>query len=41
VLINQGEEVRRLYFVADGNLKVIYIDRARRTVKNLNIEEKP
>lgn len=33
--------MRRLYFVADGNLKVIYIDRARRTIKHLNIEEKP
>lgn len=41
MLINQGEEVRKLFFVADGNLKVIYIDRARRTVKHLNIEEKP
>jgi CRP-like cAMP-binding protein len=37
VLINQGEEVRKLYFVADGNLKIIYIDRARRTIKHLNI----
>lgn len=41
MLINQGEEVRKLFFVADGNLKIIYIDRARRTVKHLNIEEKP
>jgi hypothetical protein len=41
MLVNQGEEVHKLFFVADGNLKVIYIDRARRTVKHLNIEEKP
>lgn len=41
VLINQGDEVKRLYFVADGNLKVVFIDRAKRTIKHLNIEEKP
>lgn len=41
VLINQGDEVKRLYFVADGNLKVLFIDRAKRTIKHLNIEEKP
>jgi CRP-like cAMP-binding protein len=38
VLLRQDEEVHRLYFVADGNLKIIYIDRAKRSVKHLNIE---
>lgn len=41
VLLRQDEEVHRLYFVADGNLKIIYIDRAKRSVRHLNIEEKP
>ena len=41
VLVRQDEEVRRLYFVAEGNLKIIYLDRARRTIKHSNIEEKP
>ena len=33
--------MKKLYFVAEGNLKVIYLDRARRNLKHLNIEEKP
>lgn len=37
VLIRQGEEVRNLYFVAEGNLEVMLLDRAKRTVKHLNI----
>jgi CRP-like cAMP-binding protein len=41
VLIRQDEEVKKLYFVAEGNLKIIYLDRARRNIKHLNIEEKP
>jgi len=38
VLIRQGEEVHKLYFVADGNLKVIFLDRSKRSIKHLNIE---
>ena len=41
VLIRQDEEVKKLYFVAEGNLKVIYLDRAKRNIRHLNIEEKP
>lgn len=41
VLVRQGEDVRQLYFVAEGNLKVIYLDRARRSIRHLNIEDKP
>lgn len=41
VLIRQNEEVKKLYFVAEGNLKVIFLDRAKRSIKHLNIEEKP
>ena len=40
VLVRQDEEVKKLYFVADGNLKIIYLDRAKRTIKHFNIEEK-
>lgn len=29
--------MNKLYFVAEGNLKVIFLDRARRSVKHLNI----
>lgn len=36
-LINQGEEVRKLYFIAEGNLQLIYVDRARRNINHLNI----
>ena len=41
VLVRQEEEVKKLYFVAEGNLKVIYLDRAKRNIRHLNIEEKP
>ena len=41
VLIRQGEPVNKLYFIGDGNLQVMYIDRSRRNIKHLNIEEKP
>ncbi len=41
VLIRQEQEVNKLYFVAEGNLKVIFLDRARRSVKHLNIQQKP
>lgn len=41
VLIRQGDEVRHLYFVAEGNLEVMLLDRAKRNIKHLNIEEKP
>jgi len=40
LLIRQGEDVKRLYFLAEGQLKVIYLDRVRRTIKHLNLEEK-
>ena len=41
VLIRQGDEVRKLYFIADGNVEVLFLDRARRNTKHLIIEEKP
>ena len=41
VLIRQEEEVNKLYFIGEGNLQIIYIDRTKRNVKHLNIEDKP
>lgn len=41
VLIKQGDPVRKLYFIGDGNLRLVYIDRSKRSIKHLNIEEKP
>ena len=38
VLIRQGEEVRKLFFVAEGNLEVLLLDRAKRNINHLNIE---
>ena len=31
----------KLYFIGEGNVKLIYIDRSKRNIKHLNIEEKP
>ena len=41
VLIRQGDPVRRLYFIGDGSLKIVFIERSKRSIKHLNLEEKP
>ena len=38
VLIRQGDPVCRLYFIGEGNLKLLYIDRSKRNIKHMNIE---
>jgi hypothetical protein len=30
-----------LYFIGEGNLQVVFISREKRSIKHLNIEEKP
>lgn len=37
VLVRQDEDVNKLYFVAEGNMKVIFLDRAKRSIRHLNI----
>lgn len=41
VLVRQGQPVRKLYFIGEGSLKLVYMDRSKRNVEHLNIVEKP
>ena len=41
LLIRQGEILKKLYFVSEGGLQIVYIDRQKKNIKHLNIEEKP
>lgn len=41
MLLRQGDITHKLFFLAEGNLQVVYIGKEKRSIKHLNIEQKP